>query len=142
MPLSITEQLAYSTVRLECDTPNGLSTGTGFFFKFLEDGDQHVPVIITNKHVVNNATTGRFVMTKANDEGNPIQRDFFTVTLNNFEQFWRFHPDDNIDLCAMPIAPVLNAANERNQDYFIEYLKDLYYQQTNKKTNFIPLRIY
>src|SRR5690606_7472034 len=119
MPLSITEQLAYSTVRLECQTPNGLSTGTGFFFKFLENGDQHVPVIVTNKHVIQNATAGRFIITKSDVEGNPIQTDHFTVNITtDFQQFWRHHPDANVDLCAMPLAPVINAATQQGQRLF------------------------
>ena len=37
MKLSISEQLAYSTIRIECQYNDGSSgTGTGFFFKLLE----------------------------------------------------------------------------------------------------------
>ena len=49
-PTGMTEQLMFSTVRLVAD--NG-SCGTGFFFNYQID-DNNVPVIITNKHVVNN----------------------------------------------------------------------------------------
>ncbi len=119
MPLSITEQLSYSTVRLECQTPNGLSTGTGFFFKFLENENGHVPVIVTNKHVIQNATEGRFIITKSDAEGNPLQTDHFAVNINtDFQQFWRHHPDLNVDLCAMPLAPVVNAATQQGQRLF------------------------
>lgn len=119
MPLSITEQLAYSTVRLEFQTPNGLSTGTGFFFKFLENGDQHVPVIVTNKHVIQGATAGKFIITKSNAQGEPIQTDHFAVNITvDFQQFWRHHPDANIDLCAMPLAPVINAATQQGHRLF------------------------
>ena len=35
--LTITEQLMYSTIRIECDLGGGaISTGTGFLFRFLE----------------------------------------------------------------------------------------------------------
>lgn len=119
MPLSITEQLSYSTVRLECQTPSGLSTGTGFFFKFLENENGHVPVIVTNKHVIQNATAGRFIITKSDAQGNPIQTDHFTVNITaDFQQFWRHHPDPNVDLCAMPLAPVVNAAVQQGQRLF------------------------
>ena len=36
--LSITEQLTFSTVRIEVTTKEGSGTGTGFFFNFLDDG--------------------------------------------------------------------------------------------------------
>ena len=41
MNLSISEQLTYSTVRIECELKmGGVSTGTGFFFNFLEDKEK------------------------------------------------------------------------------------------------------
>lgn len=46
--LSISEQMMFSTVRLQ--TSSG--RGTGFFFAF-SFGDKSVPVIVTNRHVVN-----------------------------------------------------------------------------------------
>ena len=37
MDLSISEQLQYSTVRIECEhSDRGMSTGTGYFFRFKE----------------------------------------------------------------------------------------------------------
>lgn len=119
MPLSITEQLTYSTVRLECQTPSGLSTGTGFFFKFLENENGHVPVIVTNKHVIQNASAGRFIITKSDAQGNPLQTDHFGINISaDFQQFWRHHPDTDVDLCAMPLAPVLNTATKQGQRLF------------------------
>ena len=56
------EQLMYSTVRIETILANnaGRSTGTGFFFDFLRDETQGrtIPTIVTNKHVVANGTVG------------------------------------------------------------------------------------
>lgn len=119
MPLSITEQLSYSTVRLECETPSGLSTGTGFFFKFLENENGHVPVIVTNKHVIQNATAGRFIITKSDAQGNPLQTDHFAVNITaDFQHFWRQHPGADVDLCAMPLAPIVNSATQHGQKLF------------------------
>ena len=47
-PESISEQMMYNTIRLE--TESGCGTGSYFNYKI---GDYTVPVIITNKHVVN-----------------------------------------------------------------------------------------
>ncbi|CAM4204697.1 hypothetical protein SAAL107622_04480 [Lacicoccus alkaliphilus] len=55
MEMSITEQLQYSTIRIECEHINGMiSTGTGYFFKFKENEENgsYMPVVITNKHVI------------------------------------------------------------------------------------------
>lgn len=61
-----TEALAAATVRIECTVPQGTSTGTGFFYGFLKNGDQHVPAIVTNKHVVAGSPSIRVYLTEAN----------------------------------------------------------------------------
>lgn len=56
--MTITEQLAYSTVRIECElATGGICTGTGYFFKFKNNPEkrEYIPVVITNKHVVRGA---------------------------------------------------------------------------------------
>jgi V8-like Glu-specific endopeptidase len=40
------------------------------------------------------------------------------MDLENFENFWRKHPDNDVDLCAMPIAPFVNMAVEKGQNLF------------------------
>ncbi len=140
MPLSVTEQLAYSTVRLECQTPNGLSTGTGFFFKFLENRDQPVPVIVTNKHVIQDATAGRFIITKSNAQGEPILTDHFTINITeDFQQFWRHHPDANVDLCAMPLAPVINAVPQQGQRLFYKFFNKSFLPTEEQKNDFLAV---
>lgn len=119
--LSASEQITYSTVRIECEyQDNSSGTGTGFFFQFLKDEEtgNHIPVVITNKHVINGAIKGRLILTKANENGEPLDTEHFEVYFDNFETFWRKHPDDNVDLCAMPIAPFLIEANNSGEKIF------------------------
>jgi hypothetical protein len=121
MNLSASEQLTYSTVRIECEFANGGSgTGTGFFFRFLDDKDtgSHVPVVITNKHVIEGATKGRLIMTKADANNEPLDTQHFQVFFDNFESLWKKHPAADVDLCAMPIAPFLTDAASRNEKLF------------------------
>lgn len=47
--ISLTEQLMFNTVRIEAHDG---SSGTWFFFNFQEN-ELTIPVLITNKHVVN-----------------------------------------------------------------------------------------
>lgn len=119
--LSTSEQITYSTVRIECDYQDQTSgTGTGFFFQFLKDETtgRHIPVVITNKHVINGATKGRLIFTKANANNEPLDTQHFEVYFDNFEKFWRKHPDNNVDLCAMPIAPFLTEADKKGEKLF------------------------
>ena len=89
-PIGITEQLMFSTTRL---TARNGTCGTGYFFNFQLD-NAIVPVIITNKHVVNNnpdeTMTFQVHLTSdgKTDEGNHSIE---------FTTHWVFHP--NQDLC-------------------------------------------
>ncbi len=123
MSLSPAEQLAHSTVRIECVlSGGGTGTGTGFFYSLNREGDRHVPVIVTNKHVVAGATSGRFLLTLQNADGGPAVGQHQAFELSSFEQRWAPHPDQNIDLCVMPIAPLLQAAEGRNVKFFFTSL--------------------
>jgi hypothetical protein len=121
MHLSISEQLTYSTVRIECEDVKGnIFTGTGYFFRFREDKKKglHVPVVITNKHVVAGSKRGKLIFTKANDKNEPIDTEHFSIFIDNFEDWWKKHPDPEVDLCAMPIAPFLKEAEKRSEKLF------------------------
>lgn len=117
--LTLTEQLMYSTIRIECELGGGiLSTGTGFLFKFLEDGDSWVPVIVTNKHVVKGAINGSFRFTLSDENGNPLNNNHHIFKFNNFESLWIMHPDPQVDLCIMPIAPIVTLAYDKGVKLF------------------------
>ena len=117
--LSPAEQLAHSTVRIECDLATGaVSTGTGFFYSLNRNGDQHVPVIVTNKHVVAGAMNGRFLLTLQTADGEPEVGTFKAFQLDQFQQRWVPHPDPSVDLCVMPIAPLLIDAQKTNTKFF------------------------
>jgi hypothetical protein len=117
MALGIIEQLTHSTVRIECVSANGQqSSGTGFFFSF---GTQEMPVplIVSNKHVIEGAKLGRLYFTFASpDEGkgpSPDTGKLLPIMVENFETRWIPHPDPNIDLAVMPIAGVLDEIRQR-----------------------------
>jgi len=91
-PESISEKMMYNTVRLV--TNNG-SCGTGSFFNF-KIGENIVPVIITNKHVINdncNELTTFFLHT-ADDNGYPSGNLKITYNTN-----WIFHKSKDICYC-------------------------------------------
>ena len=99
------EKLMYNTIKLE--TQNG--TGTGFFFNFLFENDSvRVPVIITNKHVINDNENEqvRFHLHIKNENDEPVET--FDMLLNTK---WFFH--SKYDLCCTPIAPILTTLKEK-----------------------------
>lgn len=121
MNLSPSEQLAHSTVRIECDLQHGgIATGTGFFYSLDKNGDKHIPVIVTNKHVVEGAVKGRFLMTLQAADGTPDIGKGQAFEFTDFEKRWLPHPDPEVDLCVMPIAPLLREAEKiRKRLFFV-----------------------
>jgi V8-like Glu-specific endopeptidase len=120
--MSITEELMYSTVRIECESAdNAICTGTGYFFLFKYDGERSIPVVITNKHVVEGMEKGTLIFTKANIGTNgkePDDTNHVRLSLDKFESYWIRHPDETVDLCAMTLVPFLEIAKEQGINIF------------------------
>ena len=116
--LSISEQLAHSTVRIETSTASGGGSGTGFFYRFAVNGDRYVPAIVTNKHVIEGSLRGSFVLTEKDNNENPIYGKYRRFDFDDFQDRWIPHPDNEVDLCAMPTAPILRLAEERDINLF------------------------
>jgi hypothetical protein len=109
----------HSTVRIACELSDGsVSTGSGFFYFFAKEPTKNIPCIVTNKHVVDGAVFGQFSLTLRNAEGGPIVGQHTTIRLDQFQSRWVPHPDPNVDLCAMPIAPLLNESIKTGQHFF------------------------
>lgn len=121
MDLSTSEALSYSTVRIECEHKDGSKgTGTGFFIKILEDPakTRFVPILVTNKHVIRDSIKGKLIITKADNNNNPLDTQHFHANIDDFESCWRNHPDDEVDLCAMPVAELRKEAIRRGEKIF------------------------
>lgn len=129
MNLTPSEMLMYSTIRIEClDSSGNTSTGTGFFFSFLENQENktNVPVIITNKHVIENNISGKLLFTLCDQNGEPLDKVHHTFNITDFRSAWVFHPDSEVDLCAMPIAQIINILSSQNKTpFFIPFRKNL-----------------
>lgn len=126
-PFSLTEQVLFNTVRIEAELVNGgISTGTGFFFNFTVDDKRIIPAIITNKHVIKDALTGKFQLHEAKSiDGQSMPSGaFFTVELDQFMSRWIPHPDDNVDLCAMFFQPIREEAERLKKTIYHISLDD------------------
>jgi hypothetical protein len=102
--LTITEQLMYSTVRLYNQTGNNLRWGTGFFFELFHAKNFSVPVIVTNRHVVEGWDTCSFSFEGESPSGGPDYDHQLPMQLPNFENLWISHPE--ADLVIIPIEPL------------------------------------
>lgn len=111
MEMSITEQISYSTIRIEAQTIDGTVSGTGFFFSFPGSSqNEYIPCIVTNKHVVEKTIDAVLVFTcKTSDGIEYLHR----VNVTDFRKSWIFHPQSDIDLCVMPIAYILSQLHQK-----------------------------
>lgn len=136
MSLGLMEQLTHSTVRIETNLHNGaVSTGTGFYMNFLQKDDSCIPVIVTNKHVIANAKTGKFHVTLETDEGLPDTGKHQQFQFTNFEQQCIKHPDPNVDLAAFLIGPLLNQAQQTGGKlFYMPLLTDLIPKDAERET--------
>ena len=124
MDLTTSEQMLYTTIRIESVSSTGsISTGTGFFFAFHhnESIQNIIPVIVTNKHVIQDAVIGKFLFTLADSNGNPVDTEKIYFEVENFEKGWIKHKDDEVDLCCFPIGPIINFLKSQNQQIFFRH---------------------
>jgi hypothetical protein len=101
-----TQLLLFSTIRITAHMPNGsVSYGTGFYYSFCQGSDGTVvPTIVTNKHVLAGATKLTLFFRRAgSDLAKPIVGNSIPVSVEGVETAF-FHPDPEIDLCALPLC--------------------------------------
>lgn len=131
---TISEQMMYSTVRL---TSSNGSTGTGFFFNFKFDG-RYIPVIITNKHVINDNPTEKVTFLLHTKSVENIKSFLYTKSVETiskeklqitFDTNWFFHKSQDLCFCfAKPLFQQIK--NQTNKEVFYisvgeEYICDI-----------------
>jgi hypothetical protein len=100
---TMAEQMLFCTVRIEAYNDESSSIGTGFFFGYnLPDG-REIPLLVTNRHVVEEYHTGKIKFTLMRD-GAPILGEYYEKTFNSFNHMWFFHPDKDIDIAILPLG--------------------------------------
>ncbi|HDF2364423.1 TPA: trypsin-like peptidase domain-containing protein [Morganella morganii] len=105
------DRVEYMTTRITTD--NG-SVGAGFFFLFNGlNENEHIPVLVTNKHVIRGADSIRFLISVENEETKDIISKF-AIDISQVQSQFFFHPDEEVDLCVLPIGNIHNKLGERN----------------------------
>jgi hypothetical protein len=115
--LSPATTITLSTVRLFAyGGPEGDSVGTGYFYQFPgATSDTYVPVIITNKHVINgrkylNLNLQIFpVGSNVMDDGSVAGEIRYPITVELTPEILLQHPDPEVDLCAVLIGASLRS---------------------------------
>lgn len=117
--MDLADQLLYVTARVGAFLPNGnVSIGTGFLFTFNMGEDGSVPTIVTNKHVIGDANRIVINFCFASDKSSN-RRHLATWTIDGVQRNLLRHPDNGVDICLLPINPLLEA--ERSAHDGIKY---------------------
>lgn len=105
----------FTVVRLEAvDSEGEEAIGTGFFFQV--HGDDTSDVLVTNKHVIEGADVVRFPIhrTKIDTDGR-VELGRHELIATRYSE-WLHHPDPEVDLCCLPVAP--RAENFKEKGFF------------------------
>ena len=130
------EQLTFSTVRIEADLSDGsLSTGTGFYFMYTA---HKIPVIVTNKHVIKNATSVRFSVNRSDENKNRLA-ETRQIEYIDFEVRQIPHPVDEVDLVVLPIGPELNGMRGDGFNPYVMFLDATLIPASNLWSELSPL---
>lgn len=96
------EQLMKCVVRIQARTTEGSSCGTGFLYKATRATDgAFVPVFLTNKHVLEDASEATIIFSLLNQDGSETGQ-LIEVTVADIQRKIINHPSADVDLCAIP----------------------------------------
>lgn len=114
----LSTQLLYTTVPIYAKNTDGsMTTGTGFVFSIKESDNMSIPMLITNYHVVENASAG-FVELHVMEDNKPAINKSVKV------QFDKSIISDNklgeLDLIAIPLAGTFNDSQNKGIDIFFK----------------------
>jgi hypothetical protein len=108
--------VSFTTIMIVTKDRNGEEYfGTGFFYHvyYMESGEgsSYVPILVTNKHVVEDSVKGWLVFHLTQDGISPSGK-VHKIEIDNFETLFIEHYDDNVDLCAMDLQDCLDRVKD------------------------------
>lgn len=126
-PITPSEQVLYATVRIEYTNPN--TTRPGFGTAFILNlnppkATTTVPVLVTNKHVIQDAEEGTISFHRAQLDNNGNRHPAgikVTKNIPDFKPMWINHPDESVDLCFAPLAPIVILMEQEDPPVHIFY---------------------
>lgn len=124
--MGATDKMAKSTVRIECSNTERASVGSSFYCVFPLKTLGNVPVLITNRHVVEGFTDIQIILSTAQDARQATPERCRVLEYDQLDKIVYFHEDPKIDLAAILLRPILDSnVNDGSTIYLEEIsLKD------------------
>lgn len=123
-PSTVAEQLLYCVKRIECELGGGRrSVGTGYICLAPNSAGAAIPLLVTNKHVLDGAERIRICMhTAADKDGSVPDGKIVYVEAPSILVPLISHDNPDIDLCAILLGPFIHLWKQQNSE------KGLYYR--------------
>lgn len=120
---SIAEHLFFTTVRIDTVGASGAQgSGTGFLFAHKISEDNHVPFVVTNKHVVLGEAGGSLTFLQRKGEDAHLGAGF-RLRIDDWPQAWFGHPAADVDVAVCPFLPLEAHIKQQNGvDLFYRYI--------------------
>jgi trypsin-like peptidase len=133
--LLLAQRLVYSTIKINCISSNGnRRTGTGFFYST----SRNEWLLVTNNHLIQDSKTGEFTLTEGNKYNEPIPGSGIKRKIDNFSEMWIRHPDEAVDLCAMPMMPVITEIRREGKVPYFTRIEHSTIPSEEEWSDFIP----
>ncbi len=113
--------LSYTTTRIKViDRQGQCNCGTGFFFAFRCAEDQAIPLLVTNRHMIEGSDTLFLRFAVKDDTGEPVMGKFKDCRFDDFCGRSIFHPNLDVDLAIMPLGDFMRD----NEDVYALYFSE------------------
>ena len=106
--MNATNKMARSTVRIECSNTDRVCVGSSFYCVVPHRTHGHVPVLITNKHVVKGFCNIRLDLSTAPGPHQATPQQRRTLMYDRLDEVVYFHDNPDIDLAAILLRPILD----------------------------------
>jgi len=113
--------LMYATALLTVEKASMIYHGTGFFFVADVGPGQMLPLLITNRHVLEDGSSCQ-VRLHTQLKGK-IQAENVEYLITDLQKSAVYHPDPDIDLAAIAMLPITNEIESKGKYPAIFYLK-------------------
>lgn len=125
---SLAKALFFITVRISTTKLDGTSSGgTGFLWS-KSDAQGSSVLLVTNRHVVENATTGTITLieadTNAPPPGAPKLGSTIDIAIDNFNSIWTYHHDPDVDLAVAGFGDILSQMSNSGRNPFFKTISD------------------
>lgn len=121
------EQLFFTTVYLAGRDASGSTwTGTGFIINYEVDAGQTLPILVTNKHVVDGAAELDVRLVRAGGNGQPLPQATQTTITGFGANSWLGHPVPEVDVAVLFLGPVIQQMQQEGRaPFFRAFSPDL-----------------